>query len=272
MFIDPKWRILTVGDGDLSFSSSLFYQYEPRLFTASVYDSIDELAHKYGLTHFNQLKQNQVEVLFEFDVTDKQSVNKLSGKYDLVIFQFPLIPNFKSKSAFSQMKQTFGDDFSINTLNRRLLRLFIFHCLTEYLDLDGERLIYISSKDVKPYTEWNIEHRLTQNLSVNYLGKCPFNAEQFPDYQIRNVDRDKFVKDTKGQTYVWSDKSSHESCKLSSFVANLTPFQPKGENGCDLCNAGIFSTDIERTEHEKSKKHQRMLVLDQQWQQYLNNH
>ncbi|NVK24991.1 MAG: hypothetical protein HWE10_08690, partial [Gammaproteobacteria bacterium] len=40
--------------------------------------------------------------------------------------------------------------------------------------------------------------------------------------------------------------------------------------GCDLCGAGPFATELERVEHQASKKHQRMLDFDRQWQNYLS--
>jgi hypothetical protein len=36
--------------------------------------------------------------------------------------------------------------------------------------------------------------------SLSYVGKMAFNISEFPGYKIRNVDRDKHVKDTQGFT------------------------------------------------------------------------
>ena len=49
MYINPKWRILTIGDGDLSFSVSLLKNYQPRALTATVFDSQLSLSTKYVL-------------------------------------------------------------------------------------------------------------------------------------------------------------------------------------------------------------------------------
>jgi hypothetical protein len=48
MYINPDWRILTVGDGDLSFSASLMAHHKPRSLTATIFDSRATLMRKYG--------------------------------------------------------------------------------------------------------------------------------------------------------------------------------------------------------------------------------
>lgn len=263
MFIDPNWRILTVGDGDLSFSQSLLHRFNPKQLTASVLDSEQELLDKYGENSLNKLRDEGVEVVTELDITDSECWLKLQPVYDLIIFQFPLVPGFKSKSEFQSMQQKFGLDFSINTLNRRLLRKFLQASFERVLSPDGARLAYISSKDVKPYIEWNIEDQLHKGLAINYLGSAPFDVKDFPGYRIRNVDRDKHVKETQATTYIWSDVNSVE--------LELELFIPKGESGCDICRAGPFTTDQELQEHQASAKHKRMSDYDRQWQSYLKS-
>ena len=263
MFINPNWRILTVGDGDLSFSMSLFNRFKPLELTASVLDCESELLDKYEQNSFIQLKQAGVEIITELDITELNSWQKLKPVYDLVIFQFPLVPGFKSKQEFQAMQDKYGFDFSINTLNRRLLRKFLQASFSRLLSPNGERLAYISSKDVKPYIEWNIEDQLHLGLDTQYLGSMPFDMNEFAGYRVRNVDRDKQVKDTKALTYVWSDKP-HQELKLETF-------QIKGEEGCDICRAGPFTTAQERIEHSNSAKHKRMTDYHRQWQSYLDN-
>ena len=69
MIIKKKWRILTVGDGDLSFSNALL-SHQPRALTATVYDSLATMSGKYGDHFYQQLRAENMPVLFEFDVTD----------------------------------------------------------------------------------------------------------------------------------------------------------------------------------------------------------
>lgn len=264
MFIDPNWHILTVGDGDLSFSHSLFKRFKPRKLTATVLDSESELIAKYGQNSLAELQQGGVDVITRLDITESNCWRKLESIYDVVIFQFPLVPRFKTRQEFQAMQDKFGADFSINTLNRRLLRKFLQAGFQHFLSAEGERLAYISSKDVKPYIEWNIEDQLHKGLGVNYLGSKLFNVKEFDGYKIRNVDRDKHVKETQALTYVWSDKKHSEMA--------LTPHITMYGSGCGVCRAGPFVTDRELQDHQASAKHKRMCDYDRQWQLYLKEH
>lgn len=263
MVINPNWRILTVGDGDLSFSRALYEQYSVEHLTASILDTEQQLREKYQYHQLDYLRENGVAVEVGVDITNPKTWQHLESDFDLVIFQFPLVPNFKSRHQYENVKNQFGNDFSINTLNRRLLRQFLIHCFDGLLSKNGARLAYISSKDVKPYTEWNIEFALTMNMQINLLGRWSFEASDFPNYTVRNVDRDGFVKDTEAATYVWSDQPVT--------LDNLFPVNVVDANGCKICQAGPFATEQERAAHLGSAKHRRMFDYDRQWRNYLLN-
>lgn len=262
--INPDWRVLTIGDGDLSFSRAIYQTYKPKLLTATVLDNPKELVKKYGAEHMDYLSSQGVRVLTEFDLTRPSTWQNVSKKYDLILFQFPLIPGFKSRSEFQKVRDVFGEDFSVNTLNRRLLRKYLEFSFKYWLSPEGERLACISSKDVKPYIEWNIEEQIAFGLPIELKGSVPFDIHAFPGYRIRNVDRDKHVKDTAGRSYFWSDREELE--------LTLEPYIPLVGNACHLCHAGPFATASEQEEHENSKKHKRMLDFDRQWQTYLKHH
>lgn len=260
MYINPAWRILTIGDGDLSFSHSLFNNYRPQALTATTFDDLASLSTKYGLEHFQQLQEKGCEVLTSFDVTDQKTWGKLGEhQFDAVIFQFPLLPAFNSNEDYKQRCQ----NISVNTLHRRLLRQYLLNCFDHFLDGNGAQLAFITSKDVKPYRQWHIEQSLILNSKINYLGSMAFEIENFPGYKIRNVDRDKHVKDTQGITYVYSCLTSTE---LDNKIA-----KPKylRENYCSFCRVGPFSTEQDKQNHQRSKKHQKMAIFEQQWRNDL---
>lgn len=260
MIIKKQWRILTIGDGDLSFSNALWKYHRPASLTATVYDSMASLSDKYGTQFYLQLKAHQIPVLFEVDICNKSSWAGLArNSFDVVIFQFPLLPAF---SSFSEFKNRCAK-LNPNILNRHLLRSFLINSFTHFLDPNGQQLCFITSKDVKPYRHWNIENALHLQTDIHYLGSIPFNIEMFPGYKIRNVDRDKHVKDTKGITYVWSKQNKHP------IVKKLQAAQYQGDNYCSACRAGPFSTELDKIEHNKSKKHQRMMELEKLWLQEL---
>ncbi|MFT6986502.1 MAG: 25S rRNA (uracil2634-N3)-methyltransferase [Psychromonas sp.] len=255
MIIKKQWRILTVGDGDLSFSNALL-NHQPAALTATVYDSLATMIDKYGDLFYQQLKMKNTPVLFEFDVCNANSWTGLAkNSFDVVIFQFPLLPAFGSFSEY----QNRCANININTLNRRLLRDFLINSFNHFLDPNGQQLCFITSKDVKPYRQWNIENSLNLQTDINYLGSIPFALKMFPGYKIRNVDRDKHVKDTKGVTYVWSRQQNH------AISGRLTAAQFQGADYCTACRAGPFSTDVDRIEHNHSKKHLQMMALERLW-------
>lgn len=261
MIIKPNWRILTIGDGDLSFSLSLNKHHCPLQLTATIFDSIDELSSKYGLTHFDELTLSGSKVITGVDIMQPKSWKGMpKHAFDLVIFQFPLIPGFKSKEEFAKR----CDGISTNTLNRLLLRTFLENSFAHFLDPKGEQLAFITSKDVKPYREWNIEQSLINNLDLFYLGSMPFDITLFPDYKIRNVDRDKHVKDTSGLTYVWSKKPEH--------VLRPQLDRPRylKDDCCGMCRIGPFENAMDWEAHKASKKHLLMMDYEKQWLNLLS--
>ena len=269
MILNKNARILTIGDGDLSFSHSLHKYHSPLSLTASIYDHQKILTKKYGDTFYQKLKSDNVQVLFEFDITDQSTWHHLQeNSFDIVIFQFPLLPAFPS---FDQYKSSFlshekrDKNTVVNMLNRQLLRTFLIHASEYFLDKNGEQLCYITSKDVKPYREWNIEHALAMKTDLHYLGSSNFDITLFPEYKVRNVDRDKHVRDTKGQTYVWSLNKNHP------IKEQLQPAIFQDNNCCQICRAGPFTTDQEKYAHEQSKKHKKMQAFENAWENELSN-
>lgn len=260
MYIDPNWRVLTVGDGDLSFSYSLLEKYPTLDLTATVYDDKTSFVAKYPENYYDELKSQTKNICFEFDVTDSSTWRNTKPIFDVVIFQFPLVPNSASKAQF-QVQSGHG---SANTLNRALLYKFISNAFNSLLSEEGARLVYISSKEVKPYIEWNIE-KLMESTDFAYMGKHRFEPDSFPNYKMRNVDRNKFVKHTQLYTHIWSDKA----LAIQEFSL-LQPFVDKTEGGCGYCRAGPFTTLEEKLNHEGTQKHQRILNYEKQWKKYKN--
>lgn len=260
MIINKEWRILTIGDGDLSFSYSLFKHHQPASLTATVYDSLATLTNKYGDRFYQQLNTQNNAIFFEFDIRNPQSwAANVKHQFDLVIFQFPLLPAF---SSFSDYKNR-CTNLTVNTLNRRLLRDFLINSFTHFLDPKGQQLCFITSKDVAPYRHWNIENALTLQTNIHYLGSIPFDIKMFPGYQIRNVDRDKHVKDTQGLTYVWSKQKDHP-------IANkLHTVEYHTDNYCTVCRAGPFTTQLDKISHFQSKKHLKLMEFEKSWLQEI---
>ncbi|PAJ72591.1 hypothetical protein CJF42_20435 [Pseudoalteromonas sp. NBT06-2] len=272
MFINPNWRILTIGDGDLSFSASLLNHHTPKKLTATVLDSLETLTKKYDNKAYQILRQHHCEVLTLFDVTNKKTWSNLKqNSYDLVVFQFPLIPAFSSQDDFHQ--HCSQANISVNTLNRHLLRTFLINTFSHFLDPKGENLCFITSKDVKPYRDWDIENTLLLGIKndknlISYLGQMNFDINHFPGYKIRNVDRDKHVKNTQGNTYVYSNQTHAELSKKL-----MIPDYAKAslsDTYCAFCRVGPFYSHQDKLEHQSSKRHKKMTIFHNQWLNYLN--
>ncbi|MDF1740368.1 MAG: DUF2431 domain-containing protein [Verrucomicrobiales bacterium] len=261
MYLDPKWRILTVGDGDLSFSRALLTHHRPRLLEASVYDSEATLLAKYAENELEALRERNIHVHTGLDITDPTSVQSIEKKFDLVIFQFPLIPSFATLDDFERHSA----DASTNTLNRKLLRQFLIHSFRYLLDEAGPRMCYITSKEVKPYRDWNIETSLNRGLEFPCLGSVPFEYDKFPGYRIRNVNRDRVVPDTESRTFVWGSNPPPEL----KAALKTTPFL--GAAYCEICRVGPFVADEDRSKHLRSKRHRKMQVFEDQWSRYLES-
>jgi len=263
MLIKPNLRILTVGDGDLSFSSAIVRYHRPKLITATIFDSLADLEKKYGMENFSHLTKHGANLLSEFDVTDPESWQGLGHQqFDLVIFQFPLIPNDISEVQHLASQQL-GD---ANLRHRLLLRCFLINAQRYFLDPNGARLAVITSKDVKPYRQWDIEQSLTLNTSMEYLGQRPFNFDDFLGYQIRNVDRDKFVNQTQGISYYYSDTHQHDlGLSKPRYLTQDSPHY------CGMCRVGPMLTKPDQVAHQQSKRHVKMSGFDSRWRAYLSD-
>ena len=78
-------------------------------------------------------------------------------------------------------------------------------------------LVMITSKDVKPYTQWRLEDRVhcfpefpekKGDRRLTFFGKLPFLMSDFPGYKSQNVGRDSLVKDTQAMTYIYGFEST----------------------------------------------------------------
>lgn len=256
-------RILTVGDGDLSFSRSIIEHFCPATLVATTLDTASELVDKYQEHEFNFLQNEQVSVLTGFDVTKPDTWQQLTQhSFDLVIFQFPLVPATKGRADFEQ-------GLAINTRNRVVLHKFLKHSQQYFLEPDGFGVAMITSKNVKPYTEWHIETAIQENTSMYYAGSVAFNSRDYPNYRLRNVDRDKQIKSTAATSYLWQqNKQAEQSLGFNNYKPK---YLNHNEKYCSMCHAGPFRTPQEKQLHESSKKHQKMLEYEHLWEQYLQS-
>lgn len=253
------WKVITIGDGDLSFSRALVKRWPGIEICATVLDSQQVVREKYPLNAIDELEKGGHRVLFEVDITQPGSfADQLKRVFDVAIFQFPLVPNGGKR----RPGQSWHQGVDSNLLNRRLLHAFLLNSAQFLHSEQGPALCYITSKDVKPYCDWNITC-LGEPGPLKYKGQTLFNPGDFPAYRIRNVDRDKQVKSTAAITYVWTGKPEAVP------QLNLQPPPRVSQEYCGLCDAGPILTILDWQHHRNSKLHRRRFDYQQRWERFL---
>jgi len=169
-------KLLTVGDGDFSFSLSLVQvvdgvtatSYEPEEVLRTTYPNIES-------TLFD-LSQLSEKVYFNVDATDLQ--NSLPAAiyhsyFDVVIWNFPCVAIER------------GKDGQVNEIERnvKLLESFL-RCVVPYLKPAGE--IHITHKTFEPFSWWNLAH-IAIEQGWEYRGSVIFDKYLYPLYTNRKA-------------------------------------------------------------------------------------
>ncbi len=260
MYLPNPCRIITIGDGDLSFSRALLGYVSPENLIATTYDSDSELREKYAKNALEDLLDAGVKVCHELDITSINSTQKLANQWaDIVIFNHPLVPTQRSFTQYQKERNK-----TANLMNRALLDSFLKNSFEYLLAFEGPRLCYITTKSVKPYSHWHLETSLTRNTSYRYLGKQAFEQKLFKNYMIRNVDRDKCVKHQNSDIYCYSDKPN------PTLEAQLTSFEFNKDMHCPLCRKGPFTKDEDWQIHQQTRIHKAQVAYHQSWLDYLS--
>ncbi|WP_339724364.1 Rossmann-like fold-containing protein [uncultured Paraglaciecola sp.] len=260
MYLPKNCRVITIGDGDLSFSRALLAHVPPNNLIATTYDSENVLRDKYTRNALDDLLNAGVIVEHSVDIKDIASVKRLPQHFaDIVIFNHPLVPS-QDRAVLPQKER----NKRANLANRDLLYYFLKHSFAALLIPEGLRLCYITSKSVKPYSDWHIETSLTFNTPYQFLGNQAFNLSLFKHYMVRKVDRDKYLKHQESEVYVYSDKNSHpiNSC--------LTTFSFSEDKCCPLCRIGPFTDADDYKNHLNTRLHKTQQHYHDMWSAHCN--
>ncbi|QTH63912.1 DUF2431 domain-containing protein [Psychrosphaera ytuae] len=261
MYLPKHARVVTIGDGDLSFSRALLAHIPAEQLLATTYDDEHVLRDKYAINALDDLKKAGVATLHGIDITSGNSLAELQAfEADIVIFNHPLVPTQKSYSQYQKER-----DKSANLMNRNLLYHFLKHSFETILSISGLRLCYITTKSVKPYSHWHIETSLCHQQPFRYLGQEPFEVSLFKNYLVRNVDRDKCVKHEASDIYVYSDQADH------SIQPRLTKFKYTADNHCPLCRKGPFENESDWALHCNTRIHKAQQQYSDAWFRHLSS-
>lgn len=159
-----SFKLLTVGDGDLSFSLSIAnYLFEKqghaRNLTATTHESYESIVRTYvnGALNVRLLTKLGAMVHHGVDATNLASTDALQGeKYDFVTWNFPCIRI--SKGADGQVSEL--------EANINLMRSF-FRNVGNYLTVSGE--VHVAHKTIEPFSWWNIKELAKEsNFQCNF--------------------------------------------------------------------------------------------------------
>ena len=193
-------RILTVGDGDLTFSLSIsewFWhlkeaaegkkkrkkQVPPLKLVATSYDSLEELQSMYQpcFDHTHKcLLRNGSEIHCNVDATqlikDKERLDGKDEKFDRIIWNFP-------HGGFPEGEEDHhgpGFEWTDSFLKRHssLVRAFIEES-KQFLRPDG--MVIITNKSIEPFSLWDIP-AMGEELGYELAFKEPFSIDNYPGY------------------------------------------------------------------------------------------
>ena len=246
--------ILTIGDGNLSYSLSLISSIPGLSVTATTYDSLDELrakytAHKIDETISKICAHSGSRVLHGVDARKLEASVNGSCLFDRIVFMHPLVPNWET----AEFVKANGRDFATLLINRHMLVTFL-ESASGFLTQDGE--IHITIKNVHPYTVWRVGKLARWVPCLESLGKEDFDASVAALYESRNVERDTPFPLTQSVTYIFRKRKNP-----------IAPPPPRKDLFCDVCDS-LFTSAKDQALHQASKAHKKTSNIEKAWLDY----
>jgi 25S rRNA (uracil2634-N3)-methyltransferase len=168
--------VLTVGDGDFTFSLSLAKSLGGKTLTATSYLSLAQLEEAYpAITEtLAELRELGATVLHEVDATALAKTPALGGQtFDRVIWNFPCVSMDGGKDA--QDKEI--------PINQQLCRDF-FTNAPAFLNARGQ--VHVTHKTKAPFSFWEME-TLDQGTPLKIHGSVVFDKCEYPGYKNKKV-------------------------------------------------------------------------------------
>ena len=191
--------VLTVGDGDFSFSLSLAKHIQVKNLTATSYETFETLQGTYPHIEerIEELKQSDCTILYNIDAT-KLSASFPKQKFDCIVWNFPCTAVGQGQDGQNQEMEE----------NQKLVRLFSQEA-SRLLSKDGE--IVITHKTKPPFDQWRIQDIALQDCSeaVEFIGSVAFDRALFPPYVPRKALDKKSFPCHDARMYVFGMKNGH---------------------------------------------------------------
>ena len=262
-------RILTVGDGDLSFSLSLArlldsLQKQRRQslrfeLYATSYESRADLLRIYpsSATILKELEQLGVFVRFNVDACTlrkclasdirKGDAAGTALSFHRIVWNFPSIPVVVEKHSKGGSEKNMGYDGQVNQLpeNQRMLQRFARECF-HLLALCGE--VHVTHKTKPPFHWWGIANQMTichDAGCLAYRGCVAFDRTCYPPYVNRKALDKKSFPCSDAITYIFSRPTLFEQYSTTSNMS----WKPLA------CVASLPSSDIETTRSSEETRY-----------------
>lgn len=159
-------RVLTLGDGDFSFSLALSTVLGKNI-TATSYEPLESVSVTYptGERNIQSLKANHVLVLHQVDASNLSQCSELENcLFDVIVWNFPCVG----------VPTAMGADGQVTHLeeNIDMLRRF-FSNISPYIDIEGKGEVHLTHKTVEPFSWWNITE-IAETCGFDWLGSVVF--------------------------------------------------------------------------------------------------
>ena len=175
-------RVLTVGDGDFSFSLSLARGNKANSkgfsLVATSHESEESVlgTYKWSSTILEELRTLGATVMHSIDATCLSKESLDGGRpFDFVLWNFPCICASYSRAADGQTQEL--------EANKELLHKF-FRAVQGVLSPGGQ--VHVTHKSIEPFSWWGIE-QLGKEAGLEFCGSIVFDRCLYPGYVNRKV-------------------------------------------------------------------------------------
>ena len=192
--------MLTVGDGDLSFSVAL-KRSGCSVDASTLAVDAEDLIQRYPTSAIREHVAEIGSVLFGVDATRLPR----RRRYDRIILNFPCVD--VGRGADCQNPDTGKIDRDAVSANQKLVADFVASAkgiLTKY----GE--VIITHKTKPPYCWWNLPNIVVKDL--RWRGSLVFDRVAFPPYVNKKAKSPKSFNASDARMYVFSTMSSSSAC------------------------------------------------------------
>eukprot|EP00537_Pseudo-nitzschia_pungens_P004503 CAMPEP_0172367928 /NCGR_PEP_ID=MMETSP1060-20121228/24677_1 /TAXON_ID=37318 /ORGANISM="Pseudo-nitzschia pungens, Strain cf. cingulata" /LENGTH=333 /DNA_ID=CAMNT_0013092355 /DNA_START=100 /DNA_END=1101 /DNA_ORIENTATION=+ len=207
---DEPMRLLTIGDGDFSFSLALAKLVGPKVkLVATSHETFETVRTTYGPAYMdeilNGLKHDyNAKVLHGVDATSEESLNQLGkNAFDRIIWNFPCVRIPAGADGQNQEMEQ----------NKELLAQFFRLAGALLKPKTGE--LHITHKTKGAFAHWKLEEIGAENGDWSCRHKIVFDRCNYPGYVNKKVLSNKSFPIWDSQTYIFTRSESPQTPEIS---------------------------------------------------------